>query len=49
MEQHPLVLEIRPKVMVIGEQVMRWICFTLPHSTHVEVFRRWPIAPPKTT
>lgn len=40
-----IVLEIQPKIMVTGEQVMTWLCFALSRTTHVEVSRRWSTTP----
>jgi len=40
-----IVLEIQPKIMVTGEQVMTWLCFALSRPTHVEVSRRWSTTP----
>jgi 5-methylcytosine-specific restriction enzyme subunit McrC len=40
-----VVLELQPKIMVTGEQVMAWICFALSRATRVEVFRRWSTTP----
>ncbi|MPZ65693.1 MAG: PE-PGRS family protein [Pseudonocardiaceae bacterium] len=39
------VLEIRPKTMVSGEQVMAWIRYALALPTHVELPRGWSTAP----
>jgi 5-methylcytosine-specific restriction enzyme subunit McrC len=40
-----IVLEIQPKIMVTGQQVMTWLCFALSRPTHVEVSRRWSTTP----
>lgn len=40
-----VVLEIQPKIMVNGEQVMAWICYALFQPTGVQVRRCWSTTP----